>query len=99
MTSQNSHPRRRPATTLPQRLMCEYLPEPLLAFADEQLHVDPKAGIARYGPRSYGRGEHPVSVRVSLIGTAETIVTARSWLQTNAEGYHLNNSGVNLRFD
>jgi hypothetical protein len=69
-----------------QRILCVYLTEPLLAFADEQLHVDPKAGIARYGPRSYGRGEHPASVRIGLIGTAETVVTARAWLETNAEG-------------
>ena len=86
-----SHTRRSPwhrraAAPPPQRNLCEYLTEPLLAFADEQLHVDPKAGIARYGPRSYGRGEHPASVRVGLIGTAETIATARAWLQTNAEG-------------
>jgi hypothetical protein len=69
-----------------QRIACEYLNEPLLAFAEEQLHVDPKAGIARYGPRSYGRGEHPTSVRVGFIGTAETVTTARTWLETNAEG-------------
>jgi hypothetical protein len=29
-----------------------YLPEPLLLFAEDGLHIDPKAGIARYGPRS-----------------------------------------------
>lgn len=57
-----------------------------MTFADEQVHVDPKAGIARYGPRSYGRGEHPAAVRVGLVGTAETIATARRWLETNADG-------------
>lgn len=70
----------------PQRILCEYLTEPLLAFADEQLHADPKAGVARYGPRSYGKGEHPSQVRVGLVGTAESIATARTWLETSAEG-------------
>lgn len=89
-TSRTDRPRprrgRRPAAPPPQRILCEYLTEPFLAFADEQLHVDPKAGIARYGPRSYGKGEHPDRVRVGLVGTAETIATARAWLETNAEG-------------
>jgi hypothetical protein len=31
-------------------LRCQYFPEPLLAFANGELHIDPKAGIARYGP-------------------------------------------------
>ena len=47
-----------------RHIRCEYLTEPLLTFAGEQLHVDPKAGIARYGPRSYGKGDHPGRVRV-----------------------------------
>lgn len=70
----------------PARIRCEDLTEPLLAFADEQLHVDPKAGIARYGPRSYGKAEHPARVRVGFIGTAETTATARGWLEDNADG-------------
>ena len=88
MKGRSSGPRRRTraASPSPQRILCEYLSEPLLAFADEQLHVDPKAGIARYGPRSYGKGEHPARVRVGIIGTAESIATARTWLEANAEG-------------
>ena len=87
-TSRIDRPRRRGrgATPPPQRILCEYLTEPLLAFADEQLHVDPKAGIARYGPRSYGRAEHPGRIRVGFVGTAETTATARKWLETNSEG-------------
>jgi hypothetical protein len=74
------------AASSPSRISCEYLSEPFLAFADEQLHVDPKAGIARYGPRSYGKGDHPERVRVGLIGTPESIAITRSWLEVNAEG-------------
>jgi hypothetical protein len=64
-----------------------YLPEPLLLFADDGLHVDPKAGIARYGPRSLtSTGRHPTRLRVGFIGTAQRIDVARAWLATRAEG-------------
>jgi hypothetical protein len=64
-----------------------YFPEPLLLFADDGLHLDPKAGIARYGPRSWtASGRHPVRLRVGLIGTAETVETARTWMNNRAEG-------------
>lgn len=55
--SSTDRPRRRrhAAALPPQRILCEYLSEPLLAFADEQLHVDPKAGIAKpAGPHTLG---------------------------------------------
>src|SRR4051812_28473162 len=69
---------------------CRYLAEPLLVFGDGGLHVDPKAGIARFGPRSFaptrhGR-QHPSTVRVGFIGTAETVDKSHAWLQQNAEG-------------
>jgi hypothetical protein len=87
MTNTSPARRRRRAATPPvPTIQCEYLTEPLLAFANGQLHADPKAGIARYGPRSFGRGEHPDRVRVGLIGTAETVSMAQKWLQENAEG-------------
>jgi hypothetical protein len=64
-----------------------YLPEPLLLFADDGLHVDPKAGIARHRPRSLtSAGRHPTRLRVGLIGTAERIDVARAWLAAQAEG-------------
>lgn len=66
---------------------CKYLPEPLLIFGDNGLHVDPKAGIARYGPRSYKPDRrHPKVVRVGIIGTAGTVDTTQTWLKANAEG-------------
>jgi hypothetical protein len=64
-----------------------YLPEPLLLFADDGLHVDPKAGISRYGPRSLtSAGRHPTRLRVGFIGTAEQIDVARTWLDAQADG-------------
>jgi hypothetical protein len=64
----------------------DYLPEPFLAFADSGLHVDPKSGIDRYGPRSYGTSMHPRNVRVGFVGPAELVHTARSWIERNAVG-------------
>src|ERR1700709_907240 len=66
---------------------CSYLTEPLLIFGDRGMHVDPKAGIARYGPYSYAPARrHPNTVRVGFIGTAETIEKSRRWLEANAAG-------------
>lgn len=71
----------------PGAIRCEYLAEPLLIFGNGGLHVDPRSGIARYGPRSYAPAKrHPDKVRVGLIGTADTMETTKQWLTTNAEG-------------
>lgn len=74
--------------TAPSSLITSsYLIEPLLLFADDGLHVDPKAGIARYGPRSLtSAGRHPTRLRVGFIGAAERIAVARAWLTAQAEG-------------
>lgn len=65
---------------------CEHIAEQLLVFAGGGLHVDPKSGISRFGPRSYGLGRHPDAVRVGIIGTADTVDKARTWLEANADG-------------
>jgi len=64
-----------------------YLPEPLLLFAEDGMHIDPKAGIARYGPRSLtSAGRHPDRLRVGFIGGAEQVDMARRWLTEQAKG-------------
>jgi hypothetical protein len=74
-------------TTPSSLITSSYLVEPLLLFADDGLHVDPKAGIARYGPRSLtSAGRHPTRLRVGFIGAAERIAVARAWLAAQAEG-------------
>lgn len=71
----------------PPLIVTEYLGEPMLLFADDGPHVDPKAGIARYGPRSMtSAGRHPRRLRVGFIGPAQQIDTARRWLALNAAG-------------
>lgn len=67
-------------------LGASYLPEPLMLFGNGGLHVDPKAGIARYGPCSLGTARHPTHLRVGFIGTAATIELATHWLLANADG-------------
>jgi len=77
----------RAALLTPPGIVSAYLPEPLLRFADDGLHIDPKAGIARYGPRSLtSTGRHPRQLRVGLIGPAEQMENARAWLETCAQG-------------
>lgn len=65
----------------------QYLGEPPLIFADDRVHVDPKLGISRFGPKSYSPPRrHPANIRVGFIGTADTIATAKVWLEKSAEG-------------
>lgn len=79
-------PSRSGLVTMPGPVRCQYFPEPLLVFGDGGLHVDPKAGIARFGPRSLGTSQHPPRVRVGLIGTADTTSMVQSWLKSSADG-------------
>ena len=66
---------------------CQYFAEPLLIFGDNGMHIDPKSGIARYGPRSYmPTRKHPSTVRAGFIGTADTIEKSQHWLEANSFG-------------
>jgi hypothetical protein len=68
-------------------LRCEYITEPKIEFAEGRQHVDPKLGILRYGPKSYRlSNRHPSSVRVGLIGTAQSVETARNWIAQTSSG-------------
>lgn len=68
-------------------IRCQYLLEPPLRFADGGEHVDPKLGIARFGPKSYSpQKRHPSIVRVGIIGSAETVEKTRRWMAENCEG-------------
>jgi len=68
-------------------LSAEYVPEPLLEFADGRQHVDPKTGISRFGPKSWRPGNrHPTNIRTGFIGTAQTIAKAGAWIETASSG-------------
>jgi len=82
-------PLRRPvenAALPPGTIKAAYLDEPYLVFGDDGWHVDPKSGIARYGPRSLGTPRHPSKVQIGIIGTAETTALAQEWLESCARG-------------
>ncbi|MBM4033551.1 MAG: hypothetical protein FJ291_17450 [Planctomycetes bacterium] len=66
---------------------CQYLGEPKLEFADSRLHVDPKLGISRFGPKSFSpRRHHPDVIHLGFIGTAESMATAREWVRKCSAG-------------
>jgi hypothetical protein len=60
--------------------------EPLLRFAGEQTHSDPKVGIPLYGPRSLGTSRHKSEVHIGLIGTAQAVESAREFYEQCADG-------------
>lgn len=76
-----------PHSLITPAMSCQYLEEPLLCFADGQLHIDPRQGMLQFGPKSYKPlKRHPSQIRVGFIGSAETINMARQWLIKTQEG-------------
>src|SRR6266545_7980706 len=56
------------------------LDEPVLLFGHGGKHVDPKAGLALYGPAGHPRGgQTPTSITLGFVGAAEAVETAREW--------------------
>jgi hypothetical protein len=57
--------------------------EPLLMFGGGQKHVDPKTGLALYGPYSLqGQSRAPLrSITVGIVGPSPMIADAEAWLQ------------------
>ncbi len=53
-------------------------PEPLLEFGSGGLHLDPKYGLAQYGPLQPIPGD---SVRIGIIGTGETVEGMERFLE------------------
>lgn len=68
-------------------LSCKYFPEPKLRFAGGKQHVDPKTGLACFGPLSLDPlKRHPQRVRIGFVGTAETVEKAEQWISINSRG-------------
>lgn len=57
------------------------LPEPELEFAAGARHVDPRFGIADYGPVDLRAPGSPREISVGIVGPSEGIVGARTWLE------------------
>ncbi len=76
-----------PVSTCPPPPVASYMEEPALIFAHDMRHVDPKAGLASFGPYSWlPDRRHPGRIRLGIIGTAQTIAAVRSWVQESARG-------------
>ncbi len=58
------------------------IPEPQLEFADNGRHLDPRFGVLQYGPLDAGASTEPRLISVGMIGTNETILALRSWLES-----------------
>lgn len=59
------------------------LEEPLLLFGGKKEHVDPKTGLALYGPYSLAGQSRPIlsGITVGVIGTSQMIGDAEAWLE------------------
>ena len=59
----------------------EVLDEPELEFGGGNRHIDPRFGIATYGPADLGAAEAPRAIRVGLIGPADQLGGVRAWFE------------------
>src|SRR5229473_4755466 len=57
----------------PGRFHCLKLQEPDLAFGDAHCCVDPRTGLAAYGPYGAGSQVQAREIRVGIVGTQEAI--------------------------
>ena len=71
-----------------------YIPEPSLVFGDGKTFIDPKVGLALYGPlkASGAQISAPSSIRVGIVGTGETIGSTNRWIDSIAKGSVKNDS-------
>ena len=61
---------------LDRGILATYRREPPLSFAGGRLHLDPKVGLARFGPASLGLDTHPGTVRLGYVGSGTSIAAA-----------------------
>lgn len=59
----------------------ELIQEPELEFAEGGRHLDPRFGVLRYGPLDASRSSEPQRIEVGIVGTNETILGLRTWLE------------------
>lgn len=56
------------------------LEEPELEFGGNGRHIDPRFGIATYGPLDAGQNSAPERIRVGVVGPGPAVSGIRSWL-------------------
>jgi hypothetical protein len=59
----------------------QLIEEPDLAFYQNKLHVDIRAGISTFGAFDKGSAAVPVPIRIGVIGTTATVDGVRDWLE------------------
>jgi hypothetical protein len=64
------------------QLHCSLVPEPELVFGGKQCCVDPKTGLAAYGPYSKTDATKRDQLRIGIVGPAEAIDRALALLST-----------------
>ncbi len=64
----------------------QIIPEPELAFHNNQLHVDIRAGLASFGTFDRGGATVPRPIRIGVIGTTATVDGVRDWLERCKNG-------------
>jgi hypothetical protein len=60
-------------SSTPTSLNCSYLAEPQLLFGGKALCVDPRTGLAAYGPYSKTDASRRTAIRVGIVGPADAI--------------------------
>ena len=65
-----------------------HIPEPSLLFGNGLRHTDPKVGLTLYGPllTSDQKIPSPLSIKVGIVGTGETIGSAKQFLRRLQDG-------------
>lgn len=62
------------------------LDEPELEFAFGAKHIDPRTGVADYGPADHGTVEAPSQLRVGIVGDHASSNELRRWLERCSAG-------------
>jgi hypothetical protein len=64
----------------------KFVEEPQLAFFENKLHVDIRAGMSMYGAFDKGNSELPNPIRIGIIGTTATADGVRDWVESCKNG-------------
>jgi hypothetical protein len=64
----------------------QFIEEPPLAFHQNNLHIDIRAGLSSFGAFDKGSTGVPVPIRIGVIGTTATVDGLRDWLEHCEDG-------------
>ena len=59
----------------------QVIEEPRLAFHQNNVHVDIRAGLSAFGAFDKGSVGVPIPIRLGVIGTTATVDGVRDWLE------------------